>query len=104
MTFDVNEPQTVRDARLEAERAEGRARRRAAPVHLRDAHAGAALVTVALIVLGVFGAFPACGIVAGAFLLLFLAALTGVYVDTDHGRHAWRRAYAITFGWLPYGF
>ncbi|WP_234314458.1 MULTISPECIES: hypothetical protein [unclassified Streptomyces] len=46
-----------------------------------------------------YGKTLALGIVTGVLLLWFAAALTWAYVDRDHGRHAVRRAYNLTFGW-----
>ncbi|MGW4231148.1 hypothetical protein ACWEF9_17935 [Streptomyces sp. NPDC004980] len=95
----MNEPQSVREQRFAAERAEGRAARRAAPLDLRGAHVGAAVAAVALVLLGGYGRPAALGIVSGVFLLWFAAALAWAYTDGDHGRHALRRAYNVTFGW-----
>ncbi|MEV7416619.1 hypothetical protein [Streptomyces sp. NPDC089919] len=99
MTFDENEPQSVREERWAAERARRRAARRAARLDLRGAHLGAAITAFALALLGWFGEPIALAVVSGGFLLWFSAALTWTYVDGDHGRHALQRAYLITFGW-----
>ncbi|RSS54685.1 hypothetical protein EF912_16085 [Streptomyces sp. WAC07061] len=99
MNFDENEPQSVRDARFAAERAAGRAARKAASLDSRGAHLGAVIVTVALVLLGWYGKLAALGIVSGVFLLWFAAALAWAYADGDEGRHALQRAYNVTFGW-----
>ncbi|MFE2586753.1 hypothetical protein [Streptomyces sp. NPDC059378] len=99
MNFDENEPQSVREQRLAAERAARRAVRKAAPLDLRGAHIGAAITVIALVVLGWLGKLGALAIVSGAVLLWFAAALAWVYADGDGGRHALQRAYRITFGW-----
>ncbi|MEU8773451.1 hypothetical protein [Streptomyces sp. NPDC048606] len=99
MYFDENEPQSVREERFAAERAEARAARRDAPLDLWGAHVGAAIVTVALVLLSWYGKLVALGIVSGVFLLWFSAALAWAYADEDHGRHAVQRAYNVTFGW-----
>ncbi|MFH9294488.1 hypothetical protein [Streptomyces sp. NPDC017520] len=99
MTFDENEPQCVREERFAAERAARRAKRKAAKLDSREAHLGAAIVTVALVLLGLFGQLVALAIVSGVFLLWFTAALAWAYADGDHGRHALQRAYNVTFGW-----
>ncbi|MER6561337.1 hypothetical protein ABT300_27115 [Streptomyces sp. NPDC001027] len=99
MNFDENESPSVREARFAAERAERRAARKAASLDSRGAHIGAAVVTIALVVLGWFGKLLALGVVSGVFVLLFAAALTWAYADGDRGRHALQRAYNITFGW-----
>ncbi|MFJ3998041.1 hypothetical protein [Streptomyces parvus] len=52
MQFDENEPQAVREERFAAERAARRARRKAAKLDSRDAHLGAAILVVALTLLG----------------------------------------------------
>ncbi|MGW2588799.1 hypothetical protein ACWCXC_00785 [Streptomyces sp. NPDC001515] len=106
MYFDENEPQDVRDRRLAAERAERRARRQAhrlaAPVVLTEAHFGAGLVAVVLVVLAVVGQFLVMGVVGGAVLLLFVAALVRARVDGDRGGHAVRRAYRAAFIWAEF--
>ncbi|WP_261720244.1 hypothetical protein [Streptomyces sp. FZ201] len=99
MNFDENEPQSVRDERFAAERADRREARKAASLDLRGAHLGVAIVTIALSLLGWNGKLVALGIVGGVFLLWFSAALAWVYADGDHGRHALQRAYNVTFGW-----
>lgn len=99
MTFDENEPQAVRDHRFAEERAQRRARRRAAPVELGPAHFGAGIVAVALALLGWFGKFPALGVVGGVFLLWFAVALVWIHADGDRGGHAFQRAYRAAFGW-----
>lgn len=99
MNFDENEPQSVREARLAVERAEARSARKAASLDLQGAHAGAVIMIVALVLLGWYGKLVALGIVGGIFLLWFSAALAWTYADGDHGRHAFQRAYNITFGW-----
>ncbi|MEU2510137.1 MULTISPECIES: hypothetical protein [unclassified Streptomyces] len=99
MNFDEDEPQSVREERFAAERAEARAARKAASLDLWGAHVGAVIVTVALALLAWNGKLVALGIVGGIFLLWFAAGLTWAYVDGDHGRHALQRAYGITFGW-----
>lgn len=106
MHFDENEPQDVRDRRLAAERAERGARRKAhrlaAPVAVREAHFGAGLVAVVLAVLAVLGQFVDLGVVGGAVLFLFAAALVWVHADGDRGGHAVRRAYRAAFLWTDY--
>ncbi|MFB8085834.1 hypothetical protein [Streptomyces sp. NPDC055992] len=97
--FDENEPQSVREERFATERAQRRRARKAARLDSRGAHLGAAIVTIALILLGWYGKPVALGIVSGIFLLWFSAALAWAYADGDHGRHALQRAYNITFGW-----
>ncbi|MEW2124911.1 hypothetical protein ACFWNC_05000 [Streptomyces sp. NPDC058369] len=97
--FDENEPQSVREERFAAERAQRRRARKAARLDSRGAHLGAAIVTIALILLGWYGKPVALGIVSGIFLLWFSAALAWAYADGDHGRHVLQRAYNITFGW-----
>lgn len=108
MYFDENEPQAVRDARLAAERADSRIARKAArlsdPVVLSDAHLGAAVVVIALVVIGGFGEFVAPGIGGGVCAVWFAIALAWVHFDGDRGRHALRRAYYGTFGWISGGF
>ncbi|MFD0353145.1 hypothetical protein ACFVHW_05255 [Streptomyces sp. NPDC127110] len=103
MYFDENEPQSVRDARFAAERAERRAARRAArnsePLDSRTAHLGAAITATALLLLTWFGRTVASAVVGGIFLLWFSAALARARADGDHGRHALQRAYNATFGW-----
>ncbi|MFE1292376.1 hypothetical protein [Streptomyces sp. NPDC058751] len=99
MNFDENEPQSVREERFAAERAERRKARKAASLDLRGAHLGAAVVTIALVLLGWYGKPVALGIVSGVFLLWFAAALAWAHADGDHGRHALQRAYKVTFGW-----
>ncbi|GGY81631.1 hypothetical protein [Streptomyces omiyaensis] len=99
MNFDENEPQSVREERFAAERARRRKARGAAQLDSRGAHIGAAVVTIALVLLGWYGKTVALGVVGGIFLLWFSAALTWAYADGDHGRHALRRAYQLTFGW-----
>ncbi|WP_043465159.1 hypothetical protein [Kitasatospora sp. MBT66] len=99
MHFDENESQAVREERFAAERAERREARKTAPLDSRGAHLGAAIVTVALVLLGWYGKLIALGIVSGVFLLWFSAALAWAYADGDHGRHALQRAYNLTFGW-----
>ncbi|MET8938885.1 hypothetical protein ABZX28_18020 [Streptomyces rubiginosohelvolus] len=99
MHFDENEPQAVREERFAAERAARRASRKAARLDSRDAHLGAAIVVVALVLLGWFGQWVALAIVSGVFLLWFAAALSWTYADGDQGRHALQRAYNLTFGW-----
>ncbi|MFF9063782.1 hypothetical protein ACF09E_00350 [Streptomyces sp. NPDC014891] len=99
MTFDVNEPQSVREERFAAERAARRRARKAARLDSRGAHIGAAAVAVVLLVLAWFGKPAAVAVVGGVFLLWFAAALAWTYADGDHGRHALQRAYNITFGW-----
>ncbi|MFJ3934999.1 hypothetical protein [Streptomyces parvus] len=99
MQFDENEPQAVREERFAAERAARRARRKAAKLDSRDAHLGAAVLVVALTLLGWFGQWVALAVVSGVFLLWFVAALSWTYADGDHGRHALQRAYNLTFGW-----
>ncbi|NEC21652.1 hypothetical protein [Streptomyces parvus] len=99
MYFDENEPQAVREERFAAERDARRARRKAAKLDSRDAHLGAAIVVVALALLGWFGQWVALAVVSGGFLLWFAAALAWMYTDGDRGRHAIRRAYNVSFGW-----
>ncbi|MGQ4487417.1 hypothetical protein LRE75_36040 [Streptomyces sp. 372A] len=99
MNFEENEPQSVREERFAAERAQRREARRNALLDSRGAHLGAAVVTTALALLAWYGKLVALGIVSAAFLLWFSAALAWVYADKDHGRHALQRAYNITFGW-----
>ncbi|MDA5283885.1 hypothetical protein [Streptomyces sp. Isolate_45] len=99
MNFDENEPQSVREERFAAERAAGRAARKAAKLDSWGAHIGAAIVTVALVLLTWYGNLVALGVVSGIFLLWFSVALTWAYADGDHGRHALQRAYNVTFGW-----
>lgn len=99
MNFDENEPQSVREERFAAKRAKGREARKAASLDSRGAHLGAAIVTIALAILGWHGNAAAVGIVSGVFLLWFSAALAWAYTDGDHGRHALQRAYNVTFGW-----
>ncbi|MFE4863203.1 hypothetical protein [Streptomyces sp. NPDC056670] len=99
MNFDENEPQSVREERFAAERADARAARKAASLDLSGAHVGAVIVTVALVLLIWYGELVALGIVSGAVLLWFAAALPWTYADGDHGRHALQRAYNLTFGW-----
>ncbi|MFF8837557.1 hypothetical protein [Streptomyces sp. NPDC015130] len=99
MNFDENEPQSVREARFAAERAKARRLRKAASLDSRGAHLGAAVVTIALVLLGWNGKLVALGIVGGVFLLWFSAALAWAYSDGDNGRHALQRAYNVTFGW-----
>ncbi|MFF5776082.1 hypothetical protein ACFY7Y_03905 [Streptomyces virginiae] len=99
MNFDENEPQSVREQRFAAERAESRAARKAASLDLWGAHVGAVIVTIAVVLLGWYGKLVAPGIVGGIFMLWFAAALAWAYADGDHGRHALQHAYNITFGW-----
>ncbi|MFI7358050.1 hypothetical protein ACIBTP_29530 [Streptomyces avidinii] len=99
MNFQENEPQSVREERFAAQRAEGRAARKAASLDSQGAHVGAAIVTVALVLLGRYGKPAALGVVGGVFLLWFAVALARAYADGDHGRHALQRAYNVTFGW-----
>ncbi|MFF0290043.1 hypothetical protein [Streptomyces sp. NPDC005262] len=99
MSFDENEPQSVREQRFAAERARRRTARKAASLDLWGAHVGAVIVTVALVFLSWYGKLVALGIVSGVFLLWFAAALAWAYADGDHGRHALQRAYNVTFGW-----
>ncbi|MFE6225516.1 hypothetical protein [Streptomyces sp. NPDC057854] len=99
MYFDENEPQAVRDARLAAQRAAAREARRTAVLDSGMAHVGAAIVAVALVLLGWFGKTVAVAVVGGMFAVWFCAALVWTYVDGDHGRHALQRAYNLTFGW-----
>ncbi|MGW6356269.1 hypothetical protein ACWFR5_13925 [Streptomyces sp. NPDC055092] len=99
MNFDENEPQPVREERFAAERAEHREARKAASLDSQGAHLGAAIVTIALVLLSWCGKLFALGIVSGVFLLWFSAALAWAYADGDHGRHALQRAYNVTFGW-----
>ncbi|MEU5032826.1 hypothetical protein AB0G48_01505 [Streptomyces rubiginosohelvolus] len=99
MHFDENEPQAMREERFAAERAARRASRKAARLDSRDAHLGAAIVVVALVLLGWFGQWVTLAIVSGVFLLWFAAALSWTYADGDQGRHALQRAYNLTFGW-----
>ncbi|WP_030709868.1 hypothetical protein [Streptomyces griseus] len=99
MYFDENEPQAVREERFAAERDARRARRKAAGLDSREAHLGAAIVAVALILLGWFGQWVALAVVSGVFLLWFAATLSRTYADGDQGRHALQRAYNLTFGW-----
>ncbi|MDA5282053.1 hypothetical protein [Streptomyces sp. Isolate_45] len=73
--------------------------RKAAKRDSRGAHLGAAIVTVALVLLSSYGKLIALGVVSGVFLLWFAAALAWAYADGDHGRHALQRAYNVTFGW-----
>ncbi|MFD4746354.1 hypothetical protein ACFWOS_12950 [Streptomyces rubiginosohelvolus] len=89
----------MREERFAAERAARRARRKAAKRDSRDAHLGAAIVVVALTLLGWFGQWVALAVVSGVFLLWFAAGLSWAYADGDHGRHALQRAYNLTFGW-----
>ncbi|MGW9187902.1 hypothetical protein [Streptomyces sp. f51] len=89
----------MREERFAAERAARRASRKAAGPDSRDAHLGAAIVVVALVLLGWFGQWVALAIVSGVFLLWFAAALSWTYADGDQGRHALQRAYNLTFGW-----
>lgn len=51
MNFDENEPQSVREERFAAERTERREARKAASLDSRGAHLGAAIVTIALVLL-----------------------------------------------------
>lgn len=102
LNFDENEPQSVREERLAAERAGARAARRAAPLDLRGAHLGAVVVTVVAVLLTWQGELVALGIVGGILLLWFAVGLAWVHADGDHGRHALRRAYNVTFGWAGY--
>ncbi|MFF4557686.1 hypothetical protein [Streptomyces sp. NPDC001422] len=95
MNFDENEPQPVREERFAAERAERREARKTASLDSRGAHLGAAIATIALVLLKMV----ALGIVGGVFLLWFTAALAWAHADADHGRHALQRAYYVTFGW-----
>ncbi|MFG2339516.1 hypothetical protein [Streptomyces yangpuensis] len=99
MNFDENEPQSVREERFAAERAEARAARKAASLDLWGAHVGAVIVAVALVLLIWFGKLVALGIVSGVFLLWFAVALAWAYADGDHGWHALQRAYNATFMW-----
>ncbi|MER7513351.1 hypothetical protein ACIP46_38110 [Streptomyces lavendulae] len=99
MSFDENEPQAFREQRFPAERAGRREVRKTASLDSGGAHIGAAVVTVALVLLGRYGKLVALGIVSGVFLLWFSAALAWAYADGDHGRHAFQRAYNVTFGW-----
>ncbi|MFJ6723973.1 hypothetical protein ACIQPQ_03575 [Streptomyces sp. NPDC091281] len=99
MNFDENEPQSVREERFAAERAERRETRKAAPLDSRGAHLGVAIVTIALVLLGWNGKLVALGVVGGVFLLWFSTALVWAHADGDHGRHALQRAYNVTFGW-----
>ncbi|MGW3328233.1 hypothetical protein [Streptomyces virginiae] len=99
MNFDESEPQSVREERFAAERAESRAARKAASLDLWGAHVGAVIVTIAVVLLSWYGKLVALGIVSGIFMLWFAAALAWAYADGDHGRHALQRAYNITFGW-----
>ena len=99
MNFDENEPQSVREERFAAERAERREARKAASLDSRGAHFGLAIVAIALVLLSWNGKLVALGIVGGVFLLWFSAALAWAYADGDHGRHALQRAYNVTFGW-----
>ncbi|WP_393059750.1 hypothetical protein [Streptomyces sp. LN549] len=99
MSFDENEPQAVSGQRFAAERAQGRARRRSAPVALGPAHVGAGIVAVVLVLLGWFGKFAALGVVGGGVLLWFTVALVWAHADGDRGGHALRRAYRAAFGW-----
>ncbi|MER6678077.1 hypothetical protein [Streptomyces sp. NPDC000983] len=70
-----------------------------APLHSRGAHLGTAITAIALALLVWFGKPAAAGLVSGVFVLWFSAALAWAYADGDHGRHAFRRAYNVTFGW-----
>ncbi|MFE2853010.1 hypothetical protein ACFXJO_17985 [Streptomyces lavendulae] len=99
MNFDEDEPQSVREERFAVERAEGREARKTASLDSRGAHLGAAIVTIALVLLSWYGKLVALGIVGGVFLLWFSAALAWAHADGDHGRHALQRAYNVTFGW-----
>ncbi|WP_051774184.1 hypothetical protein [Streptomyces sp. NRRL S-237] len=100
MYFDENEPQSVRDQRFAAERAALSEARRTASIDLREAHIGAVIVVVVLVLLGWYGKLVALGVVGGVLLFWFSAALVRAYVDHDRGRHAMRRAYNLTFGWV----
>ncbi|MGW7064081.1 hypothetical protein ACWGHM_37055 [Streptomyces sp. NPDC054904] len=99
MNLDENETQSVREERFAAERAGCREARKAASLDSRGAHLGAAIVTIALVLLSWYGKLAAPGIVSGIFLLRFAAALAWAYADGDHGRHELQRAYNVTFGW-----
>ncbi|MFI1928424.1 hypothetical protein [Streptomyces sp. NPDC020377] len=99
MNFDEHEPQSVREERFAAKRAERREARKAASLDSQGAHLGVAIVTIALVLLSWNGKPVAPGIVGGVFLLWFSAALAWAYADGDHGRHALQRAYNVTFGW-----
>lgn len=99
MSFDENEPQSVREQHFAAERARRRTARKAASLDLRGAHVGAVIVSVALALISWYGKLVALGIVSGVFLLWFAAALAWAYADRDHGRHALQCAYNVTFGW-----
>ncbi|MEU1868427.1 hypothetical protein [Streptomyces gardneri] len=99
MNFDKNEPWSVREERFAVERAERREARKAASLDAWGAHVGAAIVTIALVLLSWNGKLVALGIVGGVFLLWFSAALAWAYADGDHGRHTLQRAYNGMFGW-----
>lgn len=66
------------------------------------AHAGLLLVAVAAVLAGFF-ASPVAGIlVAGAFAALFAVALAAQRLRGRRGRDAFRRAYALGFGWTQW--
>ncbi|MFJ5834620.1 hypothetical protein [Streptomyces sp. NPDC093089] len=99
MDFDENEPQSVREGRFAAERAERREARKAASLDSRGAHLGVAIVAIALVFFGWNGKLVVLGIGVGVFLLWFSAVLAWAYADGGHGRPALQRAYNLTFGW-----
>ncbi|MFI5527119.1 hypothetical protein ACIA8O_01055 [Kitasatospora sp. NPDC051853] len=99
MYFDQDEPQDVRDRRLAGEREERRRARGVAPLELGDAHVGAGLVVVGVVVLVCFGTLVGAGVVLGVFGVWFGVARAWVQYDGGRGWHAMGRAYGLTFGW-----
>ncbi|MGW4650540.1 hypothetical protein [Kitasatospora sp. NPDC004289] len=99
MYFDQDEPQDVRERRLAEERAARQVARAEAPLELGDAHLGAGLVVVAVVLLACFGKFVAVGVVLGVFAVWFAVARAWVRYDGGRGWHAMGRAYGLTFGW-----
>ncbi|MFJ9725999.1 hypothetical protein ACIRP3_24895 [Streptomyces sp. NPDC101209] len=66
---------------------------------LPSAHLGLGGVVVTGVLVGLFAGPAAGALVAGAFALLFLAALAVMFLRGLRGAEAGRRAYLFTFGW-----
>ncbi|WP_458242567.1 hypothetical protein [Streptomyces sp. MAI_2237] len=93
------DPEAARERYDSDLRAARRTLRELIRADLPAAHLGLGIVVVASVLVGL-SAGPATGaLVAGAFALLFLAALAVMFLHGRRGREAGRRAYLFTFGW-----
>ncbi|MER8008023.1 hypothetical protein [Streptomyces sp. NPDC094149] len=93
------DPEAARERYDSDMRAMRRTLRELIRADLPAAHLGLGMVIVASVIAGLSVGPAAGALVAGAFALLFLAALVVVFLRGVRGPEAGRRAYLFTFGW-----